>query len=86
MIPLLGQSANEPVCQNVRGRTFNAEFESFLAVTERASYNTGHNPVNMLLSLWKPGTDFSTFASDTNVYKPDLWLDPSLQWHLDASP
>ena len=87
-IPLIGQTANEPVCQNVHGRTFNAEFESFVAVTERASYNTGHNPVNVLLTLWKPGTNFLAFAntSDTRQDYNDLWAEPSLEWNLESSP
>lgn len=92
LIPLLGQTVNQsikPICPNVGTKPIIAEYESFLAVTARGSYNIGNNPVNTLLTLWKPGTNYSPFSDENLVhphsYYPFLWSSPSLEWYIESS-
>jgi hypothetical protein len=65
----------------MRDKTFTASFPSVLVITERGPYNVGHNAVNMGLSLWKPGSNFSTIPEE-----PLLVGGPSFAGELTSTP
>ncbi|KAJ5261060.1 hypothetical protein N7478_011655 [Penicillium angulare] len=78
-IPEIGSSTNQSVCQSLQGQTFSAEYESFLAITERGPYNLGSNPVNALLTLWNSGANLSSLSTNP-------WESSSLRWYIESSP
>ncbi|CAI7623301.1 unnamed protein product [Penicillium pancosmium] len=80
--PEIGRDVNTSVCQNLQNQTFTANYESFIAITERGPYNVGVNPVNILLALWDLGTNLSSLETDSDL----SWLSPSLKWYLESSP
>ncbi|CAL5871906.1 uncharacterized protein PFLUO_LOCUS6161 [Penicillium psychrofluorescens] len=80
--PEIGPSTNESVCNPLKGQTFSAEYESFLAITERGPYNLGSNPVNALLTLWNSGTNLSSLSEDFGF----PWESSSLRWYIESSP
>ncbi|RJE19806.1 hypothetical protein PHISCL_07858 [Aspergillus sclerotialis] len=80
-IPLYGRTANEQPCENAMRKTFTYEFQSVLLIAERGPYNMGPNLINMYLTLWKPGVNFSSFPMDTK----EVRLLPSLEWLLESS-
>ncbi|KAJ5201683.1 uncharacterized protein N7498_006346 [Penicillium cinerascens] len=81
--PKIGSTTNTSVCKNLQGQTFTAEFQSFLAITERGPYNAGSNPVNALLTLWNSGTNLSSLSSSTTTFP---WTSSSLRWYLESAP
>jgi hypothetical protein len=82
MWPLHDIWTNEAPCKSVNGKNLTSEFESVFAATQRGPYNGGHNPINTLLTLWKPGVNFSSFSYDSDM----IQLDPSLEWYFESAP
>ncbi|KAJ6160295.1 hypothetical protein N7470_003691 [Penicillium chermesinum] len=80
--PEIGHSTNQSACANLRGQSFTAEFESFLAITERGPYNLGSNPVNTLLTLWNSDANISSLSNSSDF----PWESPSLRWYIESSP
>ncbi|KAJ5124488.1 uncharacterized protein N7515_008313 [Penicillium bovifimosum] len=70
---------NDSVCKNLQGQTFTAEYESFLAITERGPYNLGSNPVNTLLTLWNSDANLTSLSGLP-------WTSSSLEWYLESAP
>jgi hypothetical protein len=52
--------SSHKACNHIMNQTYTSQFESFLAITERGPQNIGFNPVNVLLTLWRPGFNFSS--------------------------
>ncbi|KAJ5145815.1 uncharacterized protein N7515_000379 [Penicillium bovifimosum] len=77
--PEIGSTINESVCENLQGQTFTAEYESFLAITERGPYNLGSNPVNTLLTLWHSDANLTSLSGLP-------WSSSSLEWYLESAP
>lgn len=49
--PAMGKDVNTNLCPGLHGYTDTLAFNSILSITERGSYNTGIDPVNIWLSL-----------------------------------
>lgn len=92
LIPVVGwKTLNDSLCPSLRGKTFTASFPSVLAITERGPYNVGTNPVNMYLTFWDPGFNFSTLggsfpAGITGIGDLMYTSNPSLAGTLESSP
>ncbi|KAJ5157814.1 uncharacterized protein N7482_008914 [Penicillium canariense] len=92
IIPVVGwKNLNDSLCPSLRGKTFTTSFPSVLAITERGPYNVGTNPVNMYLTFWDPGFNFSTLgrsfpAGITGIGDLMYTSNPSLAGTLESSP
>ncbi|KAJ5378126.1 uncharacterized protein N7496_005535 [Penicillium cataractarum] len=54
-------------CPNLKGNTYNTKFDTILGLTERAKYNAGSNPLNVVLTLWDPGFNFSVLNASKEI-------------------
>lgn len=57
--PTIGFSPNDTVCPNHRNRATILKWDSLLAITQRGTYNSGINPVNLWLILLPPNHNMS---------------------------
>ncbi|KAL2695596.1 hypothetical protein AAEP93_003689 [Penicillium crustosum] len=57
--PTIGYSSNDTVCPTHRNRTTILKWDSLLAITQRGTYNSGINPVNLWLILFPPNHNMS---------------------------
>lgn len=58
----------------MREKTFSADFNTILAVTERGEYNLGNNPVNAYLTFWPSNINVTALPLDEQISDmPAAW-------------
>jgi hypothetical protein len=51
----------------LKGNTYSSKFDTILGLTERGTYNAGSNPLNVVLTLWDPGFNFSVLNASEEI-------------------
>lgn len=80
LTPFTGLSANDhdnfniSGCPKLQEKTFSADFDTILAVTERGEYNLGKNPVNAYLTFWPSNINFTALLPNDEISDmPKIW-------------
>lgn len=80
MTPQMGREPGDPLCPPLQNYTTTMKWNSILAITERGTYNTGSNPVNIWLTLIPPNYNWSTLPWEDTVFESNQFW-----WALDSS-
>ncbi|KAJ5804892.1 hypothetical protein N7474_010779 [Penicillium riverlandense] len=65
--PQMGPEPGDALCPPLQNYTTTMKWTSILAITERGTYNTGPNPVNIWLTLIPPNYNWSTLPWDVSL-------------------
>ncbi|KAJ5604868.1 hypothetical protein N7510_010022 [Penicillium lagena] len=76
----MGSEPGDALCAPLQNYTTTMKWTSILAITDRGTYNTGSNPVNIWLTLIPPNYNWSTLPWESSILENNpFW------WPLDSS-